>query len=116
MRWSSSTSSLLGREAARAVFAAGGLHPRAPVRLRCRRVLIPQPDYGLLGNLATMFVSMFMHGGWLHIIGNMWFLYVFGDNVEDALGHLCYLAFYLAGGVIATTCPRAHQPHLAASP
>ncbi len=59
------------------------------------------PDYGLLGNLVTMVTSMFMHGGWLHIIGNMWFLFVFGDNVEDALGHGRYLLFYIGGGMVA---------------
>ncbi len=80
----------------------------------------PQPDYGLIGNLATMVVSMFLHGGWLHLIGNMWFLYVFGDNVEDALGHLGYLAFYLGGGVAATlahalTGPSSTVPTIGAS-
>jgi membrane associated rhomboid family serine protease len=62
---------------------------------------VPRPDYGVLGNLATMVSSMFMHGGWLHIIGNMWFLYIFGDNVEDALGHFRYVVFYLGAGVFA---------------
>jgi rhomboid family protein len=42
--------------------------------------------------------SMFLHGGWLHLIGNMWFLWVFGDNVEDRLGHISYLCFYLFCG------------------
>ncbi len=46
-----------------------------------------------------LFTSMFLHGGWLHLIGNMWFLWIFGDNVEDALGHLGYLVFYLCCGV-----------------
>ncbi len=59
------------------------------------------PAYGLVGNITTVFTSMFLHGGWLHIIGNMWFLYVFGDNVEDALGHGRYLLFYLGGGLVA---------------
>jgi membrane associated rhomboid family serine protease len=63
---------------------------------------MPVPDYGLIGNLATMVASMFMHGGWFHIIGNMWFLYVFGDNVEGALGHFRYLLFYLGGGIVAS--------------
>ncbi len=45
--------------------------------------------------------SMFVHGGWLHIIGNMWFLYIFGDNVEDRLGHWRYLAFYFISGLAA---------------
>lgn len=45
--------------------------------------------------------SMFLHGGWLHLISNMWVLWVFGDNVEDKLGHFRYLLFYLGGGVAA---------------
>jgi rhomboid family protein len=51
--------------------------------------------------LLTIFTSMFLHGGWLHLIGNMLFLYIFGDNVEDRLGHLRYLCFYLLCGVVA---------------
>ena len=50
----------------------------------------------------TSLTSMFMHGGWLHLIGNMLFLWIFGNNVEDALGGLRYLVFYLAGGFAAT--------------
>src|ERR1700750_3370351 len=50
----------------------------------------------------SWFTAMFMHGSWSHILGNMVFLAVFGKNVEDAFGHLRYLAFYVAGGVIAT--------------
>jgi membrane associated rhomboid family serine protease len=49
----------------------------------------------------TVLTSMFMHGSWLHIIGNMWFLWIFGDNIEDHLGHFRYLLFYLACGVAA---------------
>ena len=45
--------------------------------------------------------NLFLHGGWLHIIGNMWFLYLFGDNVEDRLGHCRFLFFYLLAGVAA---------------
>ena len=45
--------------------------------------------------------SMFLHGGFLHILGNMWFLYIFGDNIEDRLGHIRYLVFYLFCGVAA---------------
>lgn len=47
----------------------------------------------------TLVTSMFLHGGWLHFLGNMWFLFIFGDNVEDRLGHLGYLAFYLLAGL-----------------
>jgi membrane associated rhomboid family serine protease len=49
--------------------------------------------------LRPLFTSMFVHSGWLHIIGNMWFLWIFGDNTEDAFGHFGYLIFYLACGL-----------------
>ncbi|MBZ5576687.1 MAG: rhomboid family intramembrane serine protease [Acidobacteriia bacterium] len=52
-------------------------------------------------HLANVFTSMFLHGGWLHVLGNMWFLWIFGDNIEDILGHGKYLLFYLACGVAA---------------
>jgi membrane associated rhomboid family serine protease len=55
------------------------------------------PDRFALHTLAT---SMFLHGGWLHVIGNMWFLWIFGDNVEDILGHRQFLAFYLLCGLL----------------
>ncbi|MBZ5728459.1 MAG: rhomboid family intramembrane serine protease [Acidobacteriia bacterium] len=60
--------------------------------------------YGLVPDrlhLASVFTHMFLHGGWLHVLGNMWFLWIFGDNVEDILGHGKYLAFYLLCGVAA---------------
>lgn len=50
---------------------------------------------------TTLFTSMFMHGGWMHIIGNMLYLWIFGDNIEDALGHAVYFAFYLVCGLAA---------------
>lgn len=52
--------------------------------------------------IITLLTSMFMHGGWLHLIGNMLFLWVFGDNIEVVLGHFGYLLFYLAGGLAAS--------------
>jgi membrane associated rhomboid family serine protease len=52
--------------------------------------------------LLSLFASMFIHAGWLHILGNMLFLWIFGDNVEDALGHVRYLVFYLIGGLAAS--------------
>lgn len=52
--------------------------------------------------ILTLLTCTFLHGGWLHFLGNMWFLYVFGDNVEDRLGKVGYLAFYLLGGVSAS--------------
>lgn len=87
------------------------------------------PGYGMVparlindpaGEAFTIFTSMFMHGGWEHIAGNMLFLYIFGDNVEDAVGHGRYLAFYLFGGVVAASAqvlidPTSHIPMIGAS-
>jgi membrane associated rhomboid family serine protease len=55
----------------------------------------------LTGSWPTIFTSMFLHGGWFHLISNMWFLYIFGDNVEARLGGIRYLLFYLLSGVAA---------------
>ncbi|NOY76939.1 MAG: rhomboid family intramembrane serine protease [Calditrichaeota bacterium] len=62
------------------------------------------------GRIIPIFTAMFLHGGWLHIIGNMWFLWIFGDNVEDAMGHGRYLIFYLLCGVAATMTQYAVNP------
>jgi len=57
----------------------------------------------MAGNqLITLITAQFIHGGWLHLIGNMLFLWVFGDNIEVVLGHIGYLLFYLVGGAIAS--------------
>ncbi|MDQ4044693.1 MAG: rhomboid family intramembrane serine protease [Chloroflexota bacterium] len=65
-------------------------------------------DWGIIPNeisngegWITLVTSMFLHGGWLHVIGNMLFLWVFGDNVEDIMGHVRYLSFYLLTGLAA---------------
>jgi rhomboid family protein len=60
--------------------------------------------------LASVFVAMFLHEGWLHIGGNMLFLWVFGNNVEDRLGRFTFLVFYLLGGVAATGLQLAFSP------
>ena len=65
--------------------------------------------YGGLG-WAALFSSMFLHGSWIHLIGNMWFLWIFGNNVEDSMGHLRFLAFYLLTGAVAAGA------HIASSP
>jgi membrane associated rhomboid family serine protease len=68
------------------------------------------PGYGLvptrivadpLGEAFTVLTSMFMHGGWAHLAGNMLFLHIFGDNLEDVMGHRRYLGFYLLSGIAA---------------
>lgn len=68
------------------------------------------PLFGAKFVWLAIFASMFLHGGWLHLASNMWFLWVFGDNVEDHLGRTRYLAFYVAGGVAATLAHVAIDP------
>jgi membrane associated rhomboid family serine protease len=63
--------------------------------------------------LASVFVSMFLHGGWLHIAGNMLFLWVFGNNVEDRLGRITFLLLYVLGGLAATGLQVAFDPNSA---
>jgi membrane associated rhomboid family serine protease len=67
--------------------------------------------YTLQQVVAPFFTSMFLHGGWVHVLGNMWFLYIFGDNIEDYLGHFKYLVFYLLSGLIAMATQVAIYPH-----
>jgi membrane associated rhomboid family serine protease len=71
-------------------------------------------------HLITLFTSMFMHGGWMHIIGNMIFLWAFGPEIEDTMGRGRYLAFYLVGGLVAMLSqvlanPGSSVPNLGAS-
>ena len=69
------------------------------------RPFIPQP--GGAGWIADAFTSMFMHGSWIHIIGNMLFLWIFGNNVEDRMGRPRFIVFYLAAGLAATALQSA---------
>ncbi|HUJ41233.1 MAG TPA: rhomboid family intramembrane serine protease [Candidatus Acidoferrales bacterium] len=71
------------------------LHALVPARVE---YLLSGPHVSLQAAALPFLTSMFLHGGWLHLIGNMWFLWVFGDNVEDRLGHFSYLCFYLFCG------------------
>jgi len=73
--------------------------------------VVPYHEIGLLtgtpvfspgGAFVPILTSMFLHASWGHVIGNMWFLWIFGDNVEDYLGHFKYLVFYLLSGVAAS--------------
>jgi len=59
------------------------------------------PDMEILPAWLTIFSSMFLHGGWMHLIGNMLYLWVFSNNVEDAMGHRRFIAFYLTCGLLA---------------
>ena len=61
-------------------------------------------------DLHGLLTSMFLHGGWMHLLGNMLFLYIFGDNLEDEMGHSRYLLFYLASGIAAGLIQAASDP------
>jgi membrane associated rhomboid family serine protease len=69
-----------------------------------------QFNHDPIATAPTVFTSMFMHGSWGHLFGNMLALWIFGDNVEDAVGHLRYIAFYLIGGVAAAMTQMAMDP------
>jgi membrane associated rhomboid family serine protease len=71
-------------------------------------------------SIAPIFVSMFLHGGWLHLLGNMLFLFVFGRSIEDRFGHFSFLLLYLLSGVVAAlvqiaVSPGSHVPTIGAS-
>jgi len=68
---------------------------------RFDHVLAAWPESSLTGLFLPILTSMFLHASWLHLIGNMWFLWIFGDNIEDYLGHFSYLLFYLVCGFAA---------------
>lgn len=88
-----------------------------PARLHLTHTLI------LLQNptpLLTLFTAMFIHGGWFHILSNMWVLFIFGDNVEDRLGSIGYLIFYIIAGLVANLMqalvyPTSQVPAIGAS-
>jgi membrane associated rhomboid family serine protease len=65
----------------------------------------------LVPPFLTLFTSMFLHGGWMHLIGNMWYLWIFGDNVEDAMGKFRFIVFYLLTGVVAGVAQILISPH-----
>ncbi len=75
---------------------------------------------GLLDRIVPLFTSMFLHGGWFHLLGNMLYLWIFGDNVEDRMGHFRYLLFYILCGIVANIthiifAPTSNIPSVAAS-
>jgi len=129
LRWPVITALLIVANVAVWVLLQGFGAPRPLAASLCHWALIPGDLLGRLpaglhipvsNNLAcmidgssnpgTLLSSMFMHGGWLHIIGNMWFLWVFGDNVEDAMGRIRYALFYLLSGLGAAAAQIATDP------
>lgn len=69
------------------------------------------PELAVIPAWATAFTSMFMHGGWMHLIGNMLYLWIFGNNVEDAMGHQRFVIFYAACGLAAVGLHAAMDAH-----
>ncbi len=85
-------------------------------RVRDRVMVVPakrqialDPDPPAI--LLTFISAMFLHGSWLHVLGNMWFLWIYGNNIEDRIGHIPYLLFYLLGGVTATVVHYFTEPN-----
>ncbi|MBW1992430.1 MAG: rhomboid family intramembrane serine protease [Deltaproteobacteria bacterium] len=84
------------------------------------RFLVHLRQGDLAASLLPLFTSMFLHGGWFHLIANMWSLYIFGDNVEDTFGHGRFLVFYLTCGLLAAfaqlvSAPSSRVPMVGAS-
>ena len=80
-----------------ALFGQFGVVPRYEIGL-----LTGTPVFSPVAALLPILTSMFLHGSLFHVLGNMWMLWIFGDNIEDYLGHFAYLVFYLLGGVAAS--------------
>lgn len=68
------------------------------------------PELAVVPAWMTVFTSMFLHGGWMHLIGNLLYLWIFGDNIEDRLGHGRFIAFYLLCGVAAALAQALPDP------
>jgi len=94
----------LGQQVERAVYSLGVI----PATLVGGKSL--PPELALLPSWMTMFTSMFMHGGWMHLIGNMLYLWIFGNNVEDAMGHQRFIVFYLLCGIAAVMAQALPDP------
>jgi membrane associated rhomboid family serine protease len=92
----------LGRRELRALFDQFSLIPAN---------VFAGTGHSFLQTALPFFTSMFLHEGWAHVLGNMWFLYIFGDNVEDYLGHFAYLVFYLISGLFAAAAQIGFNPH-----
>jgi membrane associated rhomboid family serine protease len=94
----------LGAGLERAIYAYGAIPAVVFGEARLPPGLAAVPPW------ATLLTSMFLHGGWMHLIGNMLFLWIFGDNVEDSMGHFRFLIFYLLCGVLAALLHAVSEP------
>lgn len=117
--WPFVTYGLIGLNVAIFLFTTGLVPPQTANANALGLGLIPavvtnqatlSPDLTLVSPWFTWLTYMFMHGGWMHLIGNMLFLWVFADNVEDAMGHARFLAFYLICGLFAAALHLAINP------
>ena len=86
-----------------------GQHPHFPVLVQFKQELHLPANVRAI--VSSIFTSMFLHGGWLHLISNMWFLLIFGNNLEDRLGHVGFGLFYLLGGVVAALVHWLPEPN-----
>jgi membrane associated rhomboid family serine protease len=71
---------------------------------------LPPPELLTIPASATLVTSMFLHGGWLHLIGNMLYLWIFGNNIEDVMGHVRFVIFYVACGILAALSHAVIEP------
>jgi membrane associated rhomboid family serine protease len=84
----------------------GQLPPGTPFPMGDGLVCLTDPGRQAIHVLT----SMFLHGSWMHLLGNMWFLWIFGNNIEDSMGHARFIVFYLAGGVAAALLQVVFNP------
>ncbi|MCG8432961.1 MAG: rhomboid family intramembrane serine protease [Gammaproteobacteria bacterium] len=95
----------LGPEAGQAAVYAFGVIPA--VLFNSAQL---SPELAIVPPVATVFTSMFLHGGWMHLIGNMLYLWIFADNVEDSMGHVRFIFFYLLCGIAAALAQAVPDP------
>ena len=101
---------LLARSICQLGLIPGELLGTAPAGMQIQLTANTWCELGDAARWPTLFTSMFMHGGWFHIIGNMWFLWIFGNNVEDAMGPVRFVLFYLLCGAGAAALQVAADP------
>src|SRR5581483_10014575 len=71
---------------------------------------LPPADLMAVSPIMTLITSMFLHGGWMHLIGNMLYLWIFGNNIEDVMGHVRFVIFYLTCGIVAALSHAVIEP------